>query len=129
MRISDWSSDVCSSDLRIFLPFSYRSDPGPRFLRQSRPRTEKTRSRSWKERQRPACRARKALPSFFTKDTCHQPNDMTSYMFILESLQYNHPSARSAEHTSELQSLMRSSYAVFCLTQNHTKNSRSTDHT
>src|SRR3546814_10418182 len=27
-------------------------------------------------------------------------------------------SARSEEHTSELQSLMRISYAVFCLTQN-----------
>src|SRR3546814_5375373 len=30
------------------------------------------------------------------------------------------PSQRSEEHTSELQSLMRNSYAVFCLTQNTT---------
>src|SRR3546814_2892834 len=29
--------------------------------------------------------------------------------------------ARSAEHTSELQSLMRTAYAVFCLTNNRTK--------
>src|SRR3546814_2259903 len=29
---------------------------------------------------------------------------------------------RSEEHTSELQSLMRSSYAVFCLTKKNTKN-------
>src|SRR3546814_6175549 len=29
--------------------------------------------------------------------------------------------ARSEEHTSELQSLMRSSYAVFCLKKNNTK--------
>src|SRR3546814_8056726 len=29
---------------------------------------------------------------------------------------------RSAEHTSELQSLMRISYAVFCLKQKHTTN-------
>src|SRR3546814_1031006 len=28
---------------------------------------------------------------------------------------------RSAEHTSELQSLMRISYAVFCLTKQHTQ--------
>src|SRR3546814_6897714 len=28
---------------------------------------------------------------------------------------------RSEEHTSELQSLMRSSYAVFCLKQTHTR--------
>src|SRR3546814_6314728 len=30
----------------------------------------------------------------------------------------NNVSIRSEEHTSELQSLMRTSYAVFCLTQN-----------
>src|SRR3546814_2115761 len=30
---------------------------------------------------------------------------------------------RSEEHTSELQSLMRSSYAVFCSTKNHTPQS------
>src|SRR3546814_7603515 len=31
---------------------------------------------------------------------------------------------RSEEHTSELQSLMRSSYAVFCLTKNKTNSTR-----
>src|SRR3546814_1360783 len=31
------------------------------------------------------------------------------------------PGPRSEEHTSELQSLMRTSYAVFCLTQKHEK--------
>src|SRR3546814_2573223 len=31
----------------------------------------------------------------------------------------DHANARSEEHTSELQSLMRISYAVFCLTQKH----------
>src|SRR3546814_7408743 len=30
-----------------------------------------------------------------------------------------HPDFRSEEHTSELQSLMRISYAVFCLTKQH----------
>src|SRR3546814_1170053 len=33
---------------------------------------------------------------------------------------------RSEEHTSELQSLMRNSYAVFCLTKKHTHNERNT---
>src|SRR3546814_3877058 len=33
----------------------------------------------------------------------------------------DHPGDRSEEHTSELQSLMRSSYAVFCLIQKQTK--------
>src|SRR3546814_5550063 len=32
------------------------------------------------------------------------------------------PSTRSEEHTSELQSLMRISYAVFCLKKKNTKN-------
>src|SRR3546814_10032693 len=32
------------------------------------------------------------------------------------------PACRSAEHTSELQSLMRSSYAVFCLQKNKNAN-------
>src|SRR3546814_10822923 len=32
--------------------------------------------------------------------------------------------ARSEEHTSELQSLMRISYAVFCLNKNHNKNTK-----
>src|SRR3546814_7265137 len=34
-------------------------------------------------------------------------------LFAFASHRYTHP--RSAEHTSELQSLMRNSYAVFCL--------------
>src|SRR3546814_8092064 len=39
------------------------------------------------------------------------------------------PSTRSEEHTSELQSLMRISYAVFCLKKNNTrKQSKQTNH-
>src|SRR3546814_1028747 len=39
--------------------------------------------------------------------------------FRIEGSAARRPAAvRSEEHTSELQSLMRSSYAVFCLTQN-----------
>src|SRR3546814_4165140 len=36
------------------------------------------------------------------------------------------PSQRSEEHTSELQSLMRTSYAVFCLKKKNTRNASST---
>src|SRR3546814_7584562 len=35
-----------------------------------------------------------------------------------------HPAGRSEEHTSELQSLMRISYAVFCLKKKKNKNIR-----
>src|SRR3546814_5046512 len=34
---------------------------------------------------------------------------------VLDALQGKYPKNRSEEHTSELQSLMRNSYAVFCL--------------
>src|SRR3546814_7305523 len=40
-----------------------------------------------------------------------------------------HPLVRSEEHTSELQSLMRSSYAVFCLTKKKKRNNRQTSRT
>src|SRR3546814_5485555 len=38
------------------------------------------------------------------------------------------PMARSEEHTSELQSLMRISYAVFCLKKKNTNQHTSTSH-
>src|SRR3546814_9990805 len=37
--------------------------------------------------------------------------------------------ARSEEHTSELQSLMRISYAVFCLKKKHTRTTQPTNNT
>src|SRR3546814_7348707 len=43
---------------------------------------------------------------------------------VFEEMQRRHPELRSEEHTSELQSLMRISYAVFCLkkkTKYHTR--------
>src|SRR3546814_5132867 len=47
-----------------------------------------------------------------------------SFGYFLEAAQFGSAlniSSRSEEHTSELQSLIRSSYAVFCLTQNSTR--------
>src|SRR3546814_6297133 len=39
------------------------------------------------------------------------------------------PASRSEEHTSELQSLMRISYAVFCLKKKHTQQKTKTKNT
>src|SRR3546814_4338919 len=71
MRISDWSSDVCSSDLRV---------------RQ-------------------------------TTDIAHVTIECCQFTVEPAPLfdRRNPPLGRSEEHTSELQSLMRISYAVFCL--------------
>src|SRR3546814_6780983 len=84
MRISDWSSDVCSSDLlRVTGGLKY-SD------------------------------------KYIVNDILPQPD----YLKIDAGVALDHGpvtfsvvgrNLRSDEHTSELQSLMRSSYAVFCL--------------
>src|SRR3546814_4785846 len=41
---------------------------------------------------------------------------------VVTTMQEIHDSSRSEEHTSELQSLMRISYAVFCLKKKQTHN-------
>src|SRR3546814_4737610 len=79
MRISDWSSDVCSSDLSaVGCPTSwiYGGD--------------------WRTP------AKRRAPGSWPVRPIARPS-------VSRSL------GRSEEHTSELQSLMRISYAVFCL--------------
>src|SRR3546814_1037039 len=78
MRISDWSSDVCSSDLFYF------------FL-QGRP----TPTHKETEKVNKACHFHWQVG-----------RNLNAGRAIWD---------RSEEHTSELQSLMRISYAVFCL--------------
>src|SRR3546814_6608395 len=89
MRISDWSSDVCSSDLTIRpgtthealaqLKLAFRSDE--------------------------MCARFPEIQWGVTASNASQITD-----------------GRSEEHTSELQSLMRISYAVFCLKKKKEKN-------
>src|SRR3546814_9708022 len=104
MRISDWSSDVCSSDLRDLRPVGGHVD--------------------------------KLVPAGDVAgriDTGSggphplvdpdSPVRRQSYAGLLQA----QPSgvglaARSEEHTSELQSLMRISYAVFCLKKKNINN-------
>src|SRR3546814_8975674 len=116
MRISDWSSDVCSSDL-----FSNCSAP-----RNSSGQQHRTHPRSGLPRPiigegpRALFAARKivwlarnlAFATFYT--CCERPNAL-----VVATL-----AARSEEHTSELQSLMRISYAVFCLKNKKQKTTR-----
>src|SRR3546814_9994227 len=93
MRISDWSSDVCSSDLEGRLVGQQEVSHGARCSCR----------RGWRLA-RAALRAdMRCLNS--TSAARGHPNP----------LHPGGPSLRSEEHTSELQSLMRISYAVFCL--------------
>src|SRR3546814_2609242 len=88
MRISDWSSDVCSSDLALPVLGV----------------------------QKPAVSGLHGPNVLINISFAHHLSfsfDMRSDHVRLYRLCY--PVIRSEEHTSELQSLMRNSYAVFCL--------------
>src|SRR3546814_1960742 len=95
MRISDWSSDVCSSDLT-----STSGPPGP------------SGSMAVMVDGRvvviPACRKIKKVNSTVLLTSPASGPTLSSWI----------STSRSEEHTSELQSLMRISYAVFCLQKN-----------
>src|SRR3546814_9310079 len=111
MRISDWSSDVCSSDL---LDTIYFLDTGAR----------------QRHHQPAACvrcgmRSGKLLGCGAEARACavgHQPRGQGAGKRVrCRTVRAQHAQGaaqrRSEEHTSELQSLMRISYAVFCWKQ------------
>src|SRR3546814_5294405 len=105
MRISDWSSDVCSSDLRTCKP----SAAALRIWRDAKP-LHASPAKVYLE-SRGILAASPALR--FHPRTPLGPKGRTRFlpaMIAAVSLD-----ERSEEHTSELQSLMRISYAVFCL--------------
>src|SRR3546814_5186175 len=93
MRISDWSSDVCSSDLLV------RHVRGMcRHNELHRPRPISVQLRHERGR-----------------DTLELPDEDLLHLRMKVRLRLLYEDERSEEHTSELQSLMRISYAVFCL--------------
>src|SRR3546814_10482904 len=116
MRISDWSSDVFSSDLANEGNFGNNWKPKPaatRFRDAAQPPSTRA-SKGFA-----AGRVRSAGPR--NLDRGRQPQ-AGLYRRIGGQVHRVHlapevrqASDRSEEHTSELQSLMRISYAVFCL--------------
>src|SRR3546814_2061857 len=109
MRISDWSSDVCSSDLDRGDDFqgagclNRRADHRPESSRRFRHRGPRASLR----------------PSHGCSGSA---NEEEAVMFgVLLMLLCVAAAIRSEEHTSELQSLMRISYAVFCLKKKKNK--------
>src|SRR3546814_7670421 len=113
MRISDWSSDVCSSDLGIAGQAAPQF-PGLRISGQDRHAVEALLPMPDGAIARVAdCRFGKALVRGLEFLQAHHIGSRFGQPF-------DQP-GRSEEHTSELQSLMRISYAVFCLTKKTTK--------
>src|SRR3546814_10339390 len=100
MRISDWSSDVCSSDLGrpVERVRQHRRQPGRLAPGEV------------------ACRlAEMMLRRRLGAVDAVAPFGHVQIHFQDPALRPQHLEQRSEEHTSELQSLMRISYAVFCL--------------
>src|SRR3546814_1944447 len=109
MRISDWSSDVCSSDLRLRLlsaaPAEVKASTDP--LMQAAARLLPAALREEDADKQLAGELLRLRPSYM--------KGLIGYR-------------RSEEHKSELQSLMRISYAVFCLKKNNKNSYNKTPH-
>src|SRR3546814_3278260 len=117
MRISDWSSDVCSSDLfarsQLDIDCNYVAANNA-FLAIHDPGVQLgcTSNSTVYDRNDTRKQARAdfewSLGDHLLRFGYDHEDDTSDY-----SRHYAGP--RSEEHTSELQSLMRNSYAVFCL--------------
>src|SRR3546814_1602356 len=121
MRISDWSSDVCSSDL------------------EHRDQRSLERAPDARQRRIGGISARQEGPVEGDADLVlrHQPliggsgfgRGGFGHLALGDEVQIafgRQPHGRSEEHTSELQSLMRISYAVFCLKKKKKNNHHAT---
>src|SRR3546814_1674003 len=131
MRISDWSSDVCSSDLSVALA------SGPEQQRLAGQAFGQLRDRAsghaetigqFARRQRLVVvqlaqrhplrdghPTRRQLQAEGVGDLVRDVAQPIAEMGVERADHGDAPVGRSEEHTSELQSLMRISYAVFCL--------------
>src|SRR3546814_2184575 len=108
MRISDWSSDVCSSDL-VRSRSRLRKSLAPDGIASEDPRQVEGllfRRPARNEGRPGVAETDEAGPG----PRCARPG-----IFLVPDELFDQ---RSEEHTSELQSLMRTSYAVFCLKKN-----------
>src|SRR3546814_1358743 len=114
MRISDWSSDVCSSDLQGIKGPGFPVEvynvlgAGDAFMAGF--------LRGWLrgEPLKTCCTWANACGAFAVSRLLCSPESPT-WPELQHFLAKGSVQTRSEEHTSELQSLMRISYAVFCL--------------
>src|SRR3546814_3316643 len=116
MRISDWSSDVCSSDLTDAAEQTRSRGDDPRL--KSRQHEKGGGKRHQPAEQPVKCRTPLEKPGNLPVRRPHQMHDLDRFAMRVERRpggeDYRaHHRQRSEEHQSELQSLMRISYAVF----------------
>src|SRR3546814_3695675 len=109
MRISDWSSDVCSSDLRLGAAAQAGGEE----------------ALGHRVEGRVVFRTGEAVAFVGEQHVGHRDALGLHRLDDLVALGLHHArivgALKSEEHTSELQSLMRISYAVFCLKKKNNK--------
>src|SRR3546814_1756254 len=139
MRSSDWSSDVCSSDLKRWVVYAKPPFAGPEavlaYLSRYTHRVAISNSRllrfddagvtfRYKDYRKAGAGRQQvmtlAADEFIRRFLLHALprgfHRIRHYGLLASARRKDHlERARSEEHTSELQSLMRISYAVFCL--------------
>src|SRR3546814_3022777 len=137
MRMSDWSSDVCSSDLMTTLDIQDGNqaslnvdivDVADKLLKAM----EKVAALFGKKGVKAVQKFHKAMMTAFRiadyaglslkpapLGDFSDPDVQIWNNVIFADNYYQSVAPRSEEHTSELQSLMRISYAVFCLKKKH----------
>src|SRR3546814_10631623 len=127
MRISDWSSDVCSSDLKpllVLVGMGLRQQREHRRGRARHPHVAMHQQVAFRavgarrlqvgaeaEDRRHVVRRGRDAAGRRLDDVVEMQRGAVMAAVTLEGIDLR----RSEEHTSELQSLMRISYAVFCL--------------
>src|SRR3546814_3410880 len=130
MRISDWSSDVCSSDLIEAREMDERAERARRtrpigvgravepHLRERASALDQHRIADMERKvgERPAFSGGRQRGPIHADDPAGQREQPPTPLARMAH--------RSEEHTSELQSLMRTSYAVFCLKKKSRKQNR-----
>src|SRR3546814_8224420 len=110
MRISDWSSDVCSSDLPRGQTVAVVGESGSGKSTLARVITGLLPQSKGKV----IFKGDALPPKFGDRSKLHLRQIQMLYQ-MADTAMNPRQTVRSEEHTSELQSLMRISYAVFCL--------------
>src|SRR3546814_3219619 len=123
MRISDWSSDVCSSDLDFYASYHHAIRSAAAMRREpveDAPSNWKAMPLGYHARSGtvtgPNADIRRPNGQYRSAGTVVTGASRALDFELEIGIILSRASARSEEHTSELQSLMRTSYAVFSLT-------------
>src|SRR3546814_8484638 len=117
MRISDWSSDVCSSDLRL---------AGIGVEEVERIRARATGDGVGASVVGDGVTVGRTDDRRRTLVGRHVDRRCSTVAAVVDATDSDVATRRSEEHTSELQSLMRISYAVFCLKKKKHKTAQTT---